>query len=172
MARLSIDIRSAERVDDPEALRAIVREYLDVVLPGFAALSGRQFATEDLAAQTFDNIDAYLPPRGRLLLAEADDGALLGTAFLKRIRPDAAEIKRLYVRPAARGTGLGQRLMERVIAEAAVLGATALLLDTGQHLTASQRLYERLGFRDIPPYPESENDPALAPYLRYMQRDL
>ena len=100
------------------------------------------------------------------------DGSLVGCVFLKQIRPDAAEIKRLFVTPAARGTGLGQALVDGVLAAAREMGMARVLLDTGLWDKAAHGLYLKLGFRDIAPYPESENDARLFQFLRFMELEL
>jgi len=168
---VTAEIHSIETVEDPDALKDLVRAYLAHELRELRAVSGTELDLEDLVGTTFDHIADYLPPRGRLHLARAAEGPPLGCVFLKMIRPDAAEVKRLYVRPEARGTGLGRRLMTGILADARDLGAVSVLLDTGIYDTAAHALYEKLGFRDIAYYPEGENDPVLAPYLRYMQLD-
>jgi GNAT superfamily N-acetyltransferase len=160
---------SVDRVSDPAELESIVREYLVSVVPHFGARLGDRLDPEGMAAATLGNLPAYLPPRGRLLLAHGDDGALLGTCFLKMIRTDTAEIKRLFLRPAARGLGLGRSLASRAVAEARGLGATRILLDTGVWMTEAQALYRRMGFREIGRYPESENPPEVEDLLVYME---
>ena len=169
---MAAEVYPVETIGDPDALRDLVRAYLDHELRELRAVSGIELNLEDLIEKTFDRIDDYLPPKGRLRLAREASGPLLGCVFLKMIRPDAAEVKRLYVRPEARGTGLGRRLMTGALADARDLGAASVLLDTGIYDTAAHALYRKLGFRDIEHYPEGENDPALSPYLRYMQLDL
>lgn len=123
-------------------------------------------------ADTFDHIGDYLPPNGALHVAADRTGALVGCVFLRMIRPDVGEIKRLYVRPAARGTGLGRRLMDSILTAARDRGARSILLDTGVYDTAAHGLYRKLGFRDIPRYPEGESDPRVVPHLLFMQLDL
>ena len=95
----------------------------------------------------------YAPPQGRLYLASVA-GEIAGCVALRPIADDAGEIKRLYVRPAFRGAGVGRALVERVLADARTIGYRRLLLDTLDWMTDAIRLYEALGFRPTAPYNE------------------
>ena len=108
----------------------------------------------------------YAPPRGRLYLA-LSGGKPAGCVALRPLFHRDAEVKRLYVRPAHRGSGLGRILAERVIADARALGYEVLKLDTLPGMKAAQRLYEDLGFRDTAPY----NDNPVGG-VRFMALDL
>jgi ribosomal protein S18 acetylase RimI-like enzyme len=108
----------------------------------------------------------YAPPRGRLYLALAG-GRPAGCVALRPLFHRDAEIKRLYVRSAHRGSGLGRILAQRVIDDARALGYEALKLDTLPQMKAAQRLYEDLGFRDTAPY----NDNPVGG-VRFMALDL
>jgi GNAT superfamily N-acetyltransferase len=128
-----------EAASDLNEVRALFREYA-------ASLS---FA---LDFQDFDHELAalpgsYAPPRGALLLAR--NGGCVG---LRPLDETTCEMKRLYVRPAARGTGLGLRLAEAAVAEGRRLGYARLRLDTVPGMETAQRLYHELGFREIDPY--------------------
>jgi GNAT superfamily N-acetyltransferase len=96
----------------------------------------------------------YAPPRGRLLIARQGD-ALAGCVALRPLFHRDAEMKRLFVRPAHRGTGLGRLLARRVILEAGALGYESLKLDTLPQMHPAQNLYAKLGFRDTAPYNEN-----------------
>jgi len=94
----------------------------------------------------------YAPPGGGLWLATTDSGEAAGCVALRRLETDIGEMKRLYVRPAHRGTGLGRRLIKTVVTEAAAAGYARLRLDTTPEMAAAIRLYEAMGFVRIPPY--------------------
>lgn len=109
-----------------------------------------------LCFQGFDAELANLPgdyaaPRGRLLLA-LSAGKPAGCAALRPLFHRDAEMKRLYVRPAHRGAGLGRELAVAIIEAARGLGYETLKLDTLPQMKAAQRMYESLGFRDTAPY--------------------
>lgn len=147
----------------------ILREYIAWLRDEMQRIGAPDLDPDDLVAQTLNNLPAYLPPHGHLLTARNAQGLLLGVGFLKQIRADAVEIKRLYVRPAARGTGLGRTLVDRLLDTARSMNAAKVLIDTGRFMTQAQALYRSLGFKTVERYAESENDPAFAPYLVYME---
>ena len=94
------------------------------------------------------------PPDGRLFLAKRGD-ALAGSIALRRLDGESGEVKRLYVRPAYRGLGLGPMLARAVIDAARAIGYRRLVLDTLADMTAARALYQALGFREIGPYYEN-----------------
>lgn len=141
--RPALLLRVADRSDDV----AVVRELFEEYARGLGL---------DLAFQHFDTELAglpgdYAPPRGRLWLA-FDGARAAGCAALRPLAPDVAEMKRLYVRPEARGTGLGRRLAEAVITAARELGYERLRLDTLPSMGAAIALYRELGFVEIARY--------------------
>ena len=93
----------------------------------------------------------YAPPRGALWLATA--GPLpAGCVALRDLGGGVAEMKRLYVRPAQRGTGLGRALAATAVERARALGYRTLKLDTLPWLAAALRMYADMGFVDTAPY--------------------
>ena len=126
----------------------------------------------DLDFQGFDDELAtlpgqYAPPSGALLLALEGEAAV-GCVALRPIEPPrVGELKRLYVAPAGRGKGIGLALTEAIIQAARASGYERLRLDTLPTMDAAQRMYERLGFRDIAPYRYNPVDSA-----RYLELEL
>ena len=114
----------------------------------------------DLCFQQFDTELATLPgdyaePRGAVLLALVD-GAPAGCCALRPLDaadyPNASEMKRLYVRKAFRGFGLGRQLAEATLDAARQRGYASVLLDTLDDMESARALYTDLGFAEIPPY--------------------
>lgn len=93
----------------------------------------------------------YAPPDGRLLIAWHHERPV-GCAALRRFDATTGEVKRLYVRPEARGRRTGYRLVEQIIAAARVAGYRRLVLDTLPQMASALSLYRSFGFREIPAY--------------------
>jgi putative acetyltransferase len=94
----------------------------------------------------------YSPPDGRLLLVEYD-GHLAGCVALHKLEESICEMKRLYLRPAFRGKGLGRAIADRIIEEARQMGYQRMRLDTVEPVMKDAvAMYRRIGFREIAPY--------------------
>ena len=93
----------------------------------------------------------FTPPAGVFLMATAD-GAPVGCAALKVTAPDTGYIKRMWVAPRVRGSGLGRRILDAVEAQAADMGLTTLQLETNRTLTEAIALYRARGYREVAPF--------------------
>lgn len=153
-----LTIRDATAADLDE-VRALFREY-EAWLDFSLCFQGFEDELASLPGK-------YAPPAGRLLLAECDD-RVAGVIALREFAPGVCEMKRLYVRDFARGHKAGRALAERAVAEARAIGYRAMRLDTiRERMVPANRLYESLGFRDIPAYYHNPLDG-----VRYMELDL
>ena len=150
-------------------LAPLMAEYYAVMLAKLTNAGGPEVDTGGLIDEIWADMDPYLPPQGQIILAHAGD-RLVGCGFLRRIRPDAAEMKRLYVLPDCQGHGLGRRLIEARIDGARAMGLSDLYADTVIGNDDMLRLYDRLGFRRIGRYPENANPPERDPWLVYLHR--
>jgi len=105
-----------------------------------------------VAAAGFD------PPEGCFLLAVAE-GRPVGCGGFRRLGPDRAEIKRMYVDPSVRGLGVGRRLLRGLEDGAAVAGYREVWLETGTEQPEALGLYVSAGYVAVPPYGEFRDDP-------------
>jgi putative acetyltransferase len=112
---------------------------------------GVSLCFQDFEAELASLPGDYARPRGRMLIARIA-GEPAGCVALRPVGPLDAEMKRLYVRPAFRGMGVGRMLAECVIDEARALGYSTLKLDTLPSMSTAHALYEELGFQETPPY--------------------
>lgn len=138
-----IRISLAEFPRDLPAARKLLLEY--------AGSLGFDLCFQDFDAELAELPGKFAPPAGRLLLARPNR-ATVGCVALRPIDDAVCEVKRLYVRPSARGTQLGRRLAERICAEARAAGYRRICLDTLPGMAAAVRLYTAMGFRPIEPY--------------------
>jgi putative acetyltransferase len=147
VSRSTADIQTPQGSPDFDAVREIFREYADSL--------GIDLCFQGFEQELVDLPGDYAPPRGALLLARVD-GQLAGCCALRPLDtadyPNAAEMKRLYVRPAFRGWGLGRQLVEAIMDTARIQGYDHVLLDTLDDMEAARNLYEELGFEEVPPY--------------------
>lgn len=141
-----VKIHIAESADAADI--AEVRQLFEEYAASLGVDLGFQGFPQELAGLP----GAYAAPGGTLLLARLD-GVVVGCVAVRPLQPpDVAELKRLYVRDAGRGHGLGLALSEAAIAFARVAGYARLRLDTLPDMLAARRLYAGLGFREIAPY--------------------
>ncbi len=138
-------IGSAETAADIAAAVTLFRAYA-ASLP--VDLGYQNFEAE-LAAMP----GKYAPPGGALLLARGADGAAIGCVALRPMdEPGCCEMKRLYVAPEGRGSGLGRALVEAIIGEATRLGYREIRLDTLATMTGAIALYRKSGFVPMAAY--------------------
>ena len=165
-------------------LNAVPRPTIQLIRPDSPEQldATRQIFTEyaqqlgiDLCFQNFEAELASLPgeygePGGALLLALVD-GEVAGCCGLRALDstdyPDAAEMKRLYVRKPFRRFGLGRELAQATLDVARMAGYRSVLLDTLDDMESARALYAELGFTDIPPY---YHNPI--PGAHYLKADL
>ena len=142
-----MDLLIPSQPEEMDAVRQIFQEYADSL---HIDLEFQGFETE-IAELPGD----YAPPRGQILLASVD-GTIAGCCALRPLDdcdyPNAAEMKRLYVRKAFRGFGLGRQLAEAILDAARQGGYDHVLLDTLDDMESARALYVELGFEPIEPY--------------------
>lgn len=136
-------LRDAEGAADMDTVRTLFREY--------QAGLGVSLCFQDFETELAELPGKYVDPSGCLLLATSD-GRAAGVVALRALDGGICEMKRLYVRPAARGLGLGRKLAVSVVDEARKRGHRAMRLDTLPQLAAAIELYRSLGFVEIGNY--------------------
>ena len=136
-------IRRAQPEDDA----AVARE-----LAAYLAFIGEALDAHGLDHDIAQWQVAYDGRSGVLLVVADPAGEVVGTAAVRTLEPGIGELKRMWLRPACQGGGVGRRLMDSCFDEARRLGCRALRLDTMAKLAAAVHLYRAYGFSEIPRY--------------------
>ena len=135
-------------------IRIILNEYLSFIAKELTRPPWNfNLDVEHEVNFTMNNLDKFAEPDGRLLLVEVD-GEIAGTISLRKIREDAGEIKRMYVKPKFRGKKLGNLMVEKVISISEENGFSKLFLDTSLFISSAVSLYKKFGFKETDSYPE------------------
>ena len=154
------DIRITEAVwpEDRAPIARLMREYVETL-------------EVDISFQDFETEYASLPgkyarPEGVILLAWAADEAV-GIVAYRPLERRICEMKRLYLLPRFRGTGLGRLLVEELVRDPRSHGYRRMVLDTLPSMRPAQAVYGAMGFRPIPAYYDNP-----LPGVIYMAVDL
>jgi len=164
-------IVQAETDEHFSQVRDLFWEYLQWANGRVEKEFGVSFDIETMLEEDMANLEIFLPPDGRLLLAFEEDH-VVGLGCLKMIREDIGELKRMYVRPEFRRRGLGRGILDALIAEAQKIGYSTVRLDSARFMKAAHALYQSAGFREIEPYPESEIPPEFQDHWIFMEKSL
>ena len=138
-----------------EDIRVILNEYLSFIAKELTRPPWNfNLDVEHEVNFTMNNLDNFAEPNGRLLLVEVD-GEIAGTISLRKIREDAGEIKRMYVKAKFRGKKLGDLLIEEVIEISQGNEFSKLYLDTAHFMYSAISLYKKFWFKETTSYQES-----------------
>jgi len=159
-------IVTVKRTDTTELkqVRQLFVEYAEWLSPFVTASA----IDEELASLP----SPFVAPHGRLLAALDSKGVVCGVVGIKRHSTTKCEIKRLFVRPDCRGTGLGYALFSAALDAACALGYEEALVSTvPAFMEEANRMYERLGFRQTECFEERTQATEELSYLRYELKD-
>ncbi len=127
-----------------EEIEKLLKEYLTEL--------GRDLSFQNVAAEFYKLREKYLPPNGRLLCAQADNGEIVGCVAYHKHNDQRCEMKRLYVKPDCRKNNAGRLLVDKIIELARQDGYSEMVLDTIKPLQSAIRLYKKVGFTETEPY--------------------
>ena len=152
-------------------IRELFWEYLQWANARVQEEFNVSFDIATMLEEDMQNLDKFLPPKGRLLLGYVEND-LAGIACLKALTPSIGEVKRMYVRPSHRKAGLGRALLNRLLQEAHHIGYQLVRLDSARFMREAHQLYRSTGFKEILAYEGSEIPKEFQEHWVFMEMDL
>jgi len=169
VAAREVRLRRVESADDLAVATTLAREFGDWATQRIRVEFGIVIPPEnDHRAEVLDEV---LESGGRLYLAEVD-GEAAGVGGLKLLTTTACEIKRMFVRPIARGLGIGRALLLHLIDDAVALGCETVFLESASFMHSAHALYQSVGFVSSDSYPGREFEGAAGDVSVFMRLDL
>jgi GNAT superfamily N-acetyltransferase len=167
----TITIERASSSTDLTEIDVLMREYLSWAAEETEKQFSETLDVEELIGHSIQDMHLFMSESGRLLIVRVDED-IAGMGFLKGIKDDVCEIKRMYVRPGNRGLGLGRKILQALIEAAKEIGYTRVLLDSEKYMHAAHDLYRSSGFKETSPYSETEMNPEYYQHLVFMELKL
>lgn len=161
----------ADFSEDRQSIQELFTEHLQWINDNCLQDLGVGFDVQAKLAEWVAGLHEFSSPNGCLVLV-AVDSEVAGVGCIKTIGERIGEVKHMYIRPEYRGQGLGRALLEFIIDQSLSMGHQLIRLDTGWFMKPAQNLYRSCGFREIPPYPESEASPEIHHLWVFMEKPL
>ena len=136
-------------------------EEIEQLLKDYLTELGRDLSFQNVAAEFYDLKSKYLPPNGRLLCAQTENGEIVGCVAYHKHNGQRCEMKRLYVKPDYRKNNAGRLLVDEIIKFACQDGYSEMVLDTIEPLQSAIRLYKKVGFTETEPYYDNPMDDVI-----------
>lgn len=136
-------------------------EEIEQLLKDYLTELGRDLSFQNVAAEFYNLKSKYLPPNGRLLCAQTDNGEIVGCVAYHKHNDQRCEMKRLYVKPDFRKNNAGRLLVDEIINLARQDGYSEMVLDTIEPLQSAIRLYKKVGFTETEPYYDNPMDDVI-----------
>ena len=157
--------------EDQTHVRTLFWEYLQWANMMVEREFGITFDIKTMLEHDMGELAIFFPPHGRLLLA-AYNTELAGIGCMREIGEDTGEIKRMFVRPAYRGKGIGRALVDALLNEAQQVGYVRVRLDSARFMHAAHTLYRSLGFEEVTAYEGSEIPQQFQAHWVFMEKTL
>jgi GNAT superfamily N-acetyltransferase len=169
VSRPEVRLRRVESAGEGAAAFALAREFGDWATARLEAELGISLPAE--ADHPSGVLEELLASGGRLYVAEVD-GEAVGVGGLKLLDGSAGEVKRMFVRPAAQGLGVGRAILERLIEDARLLGLATVYLESASFMHGAHALYRSVGFVEAESYAGREFEGVDHDVSIFMRLDL
>jgi GNAT superfamily N-acetyltransferase len=172
---MAFSIETPQTLPDRKEVHDLLHEFYTLQTRRLREDGGPNLSPDQPVSGFWNDLELFLPPKGALTLARAEEGHLIGCGAISDIGDGTAELKYLYVRPEARGTGVGRVLVQARIEIARQMGLSQICVDTLKASVEMHQLYESMGFERIDEFAQSKSIrdlPALAPFMRFYRMAL